>query len=336
MEGFPRFLRLPLEIQDRVWELSVPTAAPLAYPVRLSFRGTQPPFVRSLPPGAEGEDDFGPSGVRLDLIGPAGFDRAETRAALARLLVTCRRASATALRVYDSLLRTAELFTLWTPARPGAPEIRPSRRRRTSTCASVVPLQLDRARDLVVLQPGWQEACVRFGGQALEHLKWPAPSLHNIGLRWDGPRPPGTQPYYTLYAINGLLGMWLERRAVYAVLHPEDLAAAEGPWRPASQRVWPAPPGADAEELSLEDFLDAYRDDDDDDDVPGGGGGGGPVTFRGTDREYYEVPAEQVARSGGLEEVVEMLETARVMCLPDEDDEDAREVRCRVMSWRRL
>ena len=46
MEGFPRFLHLPLEIQDRVWELSVPIAAPTAYQVRLRFRAMH------LPPGA--------------------------------------------------------------------------------------------------------------------------------------------------------------------------------------------------------------------------------------------------------------------------------------------
>ena len=346
MEEFPRFLHLPLEIQDRVWELSVPVAAPIAYPVRLNFRGTMGSPYRD--PRLTAEDDVDPSGVRVELLGPPGVDRADTRAALARLLVTCRRASATALRVYASL-RPADLFPLWRPAQPGEESLVP-RPLRTGYGAPVVPLHIDRARDLVVFQPGWQEACERFAGQPLEQLRWPAPSLHNLGLRWDGPRGPRDQPFCTLFAINGLLGMWLERRAVYVVVHPEDLAAAEGPWRPASERIWPAPPGSNAEELRLEDFLEAYRDD-----VPAAGGVAadrddavvGPVSFRGImpfrgtgtrDRyqEYYEVSAEQVARSGGLEEVVELLETARVMCRPDEDDENARGVRCRVMSWRNL
>ncbi len=224
------------------------------------------------------------------------------------LLVTCQRSSAAALRVYKTL-QSEELFTIVRPRLRGP----------------VGQVKIDACSDLVIFRPGWQRPCQRFGSQPVQRLRWPSPSLRYLAVQWEGP---GSTPLYDLYSVNGLLGMWLQRRAVYVVVQPEHLAAAEKPMAAGGREGPGEPAWRRGRGAKLGGLLEAYHDQDH----------GVTPTFRAGSREYYEVPAEQVARSGGLEEVVELLETARVMCLPDPDEEDdvGEKVDCRVMTWREI
>ncbi len=309
MEGFSRFPNLPLEIQDLIWDSAVPVLLPTAYHVAMRFedggvwvRGqTRPPQRRDK--------------IYLDLVQPPDTDRDQTRAELTSLLLTCRRSAAAVLRASESP-RSLKLFGL----RCGA---------TTPEGGPRLDVSMDAELDLAILQPGWQGPCRLFCSRPVARLAWPTPSLRNLAIQWEGPSSKG--PLYNFNALNGLLGMWMERRNLYVVVEPGHLAAAEKPWRPAEDRSWESPPGYGGQELSPEGYLAAYESEDRNGTRPY------PApTFRSGGREYFEVPAEQIARSGGLEDAVELLEIARVWCLPDEEDEEMAATRCRIMSWREL
>jgi hypothetical protein len=85
-----------------------------------------------------------------------------------------------------------------------------------------------------------------------------------------------------------------ELRVLFLIIELDELKSNDSPWSNDMDC------GMDRDDLVLEKYLAEYER-----------GKVRPTCFRCGSREYFEVPAEQVARLGGLETVISMLERAR-------------------------
>ncbi|WYZ35596.1 hypothetical protein EsH8_X_000243 [Colletotrichum jinshuiense] len=322
MHEFTLFPDLPLEIQDKVWEAAVPPPAPTAFHARL---------VRQAMGRAEDGsiDSYNVKDrvllYRLPTTGhPDLTDRDCVMATLDSMLVACCRSSVVASRAYKSI-RPPHPFLL-----------------RGQGSFDSGHIEVDAACDLIILGTGWQWPCRLISTSSVFRLQVPTP-LRYLALAWPGPNRDGVSDgrsaFYYSDALNGLLVLWGSRalRALYVVVDPAHLREAEKPWPAPADRRWSVPSEHD---MILEGYLASYDTD----------SASPTVLFQSEGRQYYEVSAEQVARSGGLGEVVELLESARRRLLPSghgahsQDQEHLLHVtesepakcRCRIISWRQV
>ncbi len=307
MGDFSCFLQLPLELQDKVWELAVPAISRnpgSAFHVRVVRQAKHK--------DVDGSIDFSNTKDRIHLehAEAHGSERENAIVVLSILMATCRRSAAVAIRCYAKL-------------RPRA--IFPLRRNDRSV------LEIDSAADLVILGNGWQKPCLLIRMGSLTRLLLPPP-LRYVAVAWPGQEAGGEERFYHFPALNGLLGLWSGHlRALYVVVEPRHLQAAQGPWVDPQLRLWE--PRANGNPMILEEFMDAYATDTSE-----------RLVFRCGHREYFELPFEDLQRSGGLEKVSQFLESARQQTLPPHSDDPEEQedyeddlpppTRCRVMTWR--
>ncbi|GKT44142.1 uncharacterized protein ColSpa_04323 [Colletotrichum spaethianum] len=283
MIDFTCFLHLPLELQDKVWEAAIPPPAPTAFHARL---------VRQ-PMGRAEDGSIDSYNVkdrvllyRLPATGDSDLaDRDCVMTTLASMLVTCRRSYAVATRAYRSI-KPPYPFPL-----------------RGQDSFDPCHMEIDAANDLLILDTGWQWPCRLISTSSVFRLQLPTP-LRLLALAWPGPNRAGVSDgrsaFYYSEALNGLLTLWGSRalRTLYVVVDPVHLRDAEKPWPASADRPWT---NSSDNNTILEDYLASYDT----------SSSKRTVLFRGGGRQYFEVEAEQVARSGGLGEVVELLESAR-------------------------
>ncbi|KAK1975955.1 hypothetical protein LZ30DRAFT_753791 [Colletotrichum cereale] len=321
MVDFTCFLHLPLELQDKVWEAAIPPPAPTAFNARL--------FRQPMGRAVDGSIDSYNVKDRVLLYRlppddhPDLADRDCVMATLSSMLVACRRSFAVARRAYRSIK----------PPRPFL--------LRGEGLSDPYHMEIDAANDLLILETGWQWPCRLISTSSVFRLQVPTP-LRLLALAWPGPNRTGAldgrSAFYYSEALNGLLTLWGSRalRALYVVVDPVHLRDAEKPWPAPADRLWAT---SSENNTVLEDYLASYNS----------GSCDRAVLFRRGARRYFEVSAEQVARSGGLGEVVELLESARkrlnplltqgVNPPPSQEhmvqaiDSEQAPCRCVILSW---
>jgi hypothetical protein len=216
----------------------------------------------------------------------------ESIPALSCLLTACRRSSAVAISAYNAHA-------------PKQPFELPGLRH-----------PIDAEADLLVFQVGWQPYCVRFDPNETPRR------LGYVGVEWPGEDSSHSDEDFGEGAFNGLdglLSVWAPAHAFYVVVHPGYLRTAE--------RQWNRVPGAGFSGFTRpgETLLASYQRYSKDD------AGSEGLRFRSGPREYYEVPPAQVAQSGGLEHVVELLDLALALMVSRAEFTPPR---CKIMSWK--
>lgn len=316
MASFALFIGLPLEIQDKIWEAAIPPPTPTAFHAQLARQ----PMGRA----EDGSiDSYNTKDrvllYRIPTTTPSDLaDRDCVMATLSSMLVACRRSHAVAKRAYKALVKPAHPFLL-----------------RGQDSLDPYYMEIDAVRDLVILTTGWQWPCRLISTSTVFRLQVPTP-LRYLGLFWPGPSRQGLSGGRSAFnyseALNGLLALWGSLRALYVVVDPVHLRDAERPWPAPAHRQWSSISTPNS--TVLEDYLASYGSDP----------RGELPDFQSGGRRYHEVPAAQVARSGGLVEVVELLESARRRLAPSMTDAqnqgqhliatEREPVRCGVMTWR--
>ncbi|KAK2031425.1 hypothetical protein LX32DRAFT_273474 [Colletotrichum zoysiae] len=321
MVDFTCFLHLPLELQDKIWEAAIPPPAPTAFHARL----VRQPMGRALDGSIDSYNVK--DRVLLYRLPPDAYpdlaDRDCVMATLSGMLFTCRRSFAVATRAYGSIKPTCAFLL-----RGQDPSDHPCH------------MEIDATKDLLILDNGWQWPCRLISTSSVFRLQLPT-TLRLLALAWPGPNRSGASDgrsaFYYSEALNGLLTLWGSRalRTLYVVVDPVHLREAEKPWPAPADRSWTT---SSENNLLLEDYLASYHD----------GSYGRAVLFRRGARRYFEVSVEQVARSGGLGEVVELLESARKRLNPlltpgvnppsqehevQAMDSEQAPCRCVILSW---
>ncbi|EQL02483.1 hypothetical protein OCS_01804 [Ophiocordyceps sinensis CO18] len=220
MAHFSPFSRLPLELQDLIWETSIPRPSAVAYKARLSLQ----PRHRN-EDGSMGSNSK--NKVHLDHVKPANRG-SDFRSMLSALLVTCRRSSAVAILVYNSI--------------QPAPEIR----------LRGLGHPVNVSTDLVIVQDGWQDVSRAFNALSARHLE-PRKTLRYVALELNADLSRGLG----FNSILGFLNICEDLHAFYFVLDPDYLPALQGPWLPEEDRDWIALSRYD--EPFLVRFFDAYK-----------------------------------------------------------------------------
>lgn len=181
-------------------------------------------------------------------------------------------------------------------------------------------VQINVSDDLVVLEAAWHLHADRNTPLAMDrarYMAFPAPNTprNRVRLRGD---------FEALTSIYNL-------RVVYAVIEPDALREAAGVAWP-EREAWETAGWNGGMDVTLDGFLSSYGD---------GGGPVGPFVRGG--REYYEIPAEEVRKLGGLQWIIADMEAMR--CTQQTlgrlayDAEGARNkywTRHRLMSWREV
>lgn len=311
--AFPQFSRLPFEIRDRIWELSVPPTPhahfaeleglKIATPkdtnsvmsMRYPYKHVIKLYRRHAPEGTRGITD------------------------VKSILQVTRNSHAFALRHCGYLPRADEIVRL----------------RRGTT--SLPEVSINGATDLVILEQGWDTQLVTLRhSRATRGLEEPK-RLHYIAVprtilaKHDHSTEPSNRslrPRSLKTGIYNLPYTFENLDVVYVLIEPDVLrVASEQPWT--ETRDWDE--DLNGHEISLETYLAAYKE-----------GQTHPRSFWCGWREFYEIPAEQVALLGGLEHVIQSLEGVRAeraeredaRCFNAEGDAEGEPLRFRLMSWR--
>ncbi|KAK2594588.1 hypothetical protein QQS21_007718 [Conoideocrella luteorostrata] len=200
MARFPSFARLPIELQQTIWEATIPAPCATAYPAKLTIQAPHRNEDGSI--GAN-------SKCRAHLhnaakIGPAKSGFIST---LSSLLLCCKAASDAATAAYQ--------------------------RHKTDSPMSLRGLrhEINARRDLLMLQQGWQSQCHRLA-TSVRYIE-PQRTLHNLAIVWPGPE---TKEFYGFNALMNLLSLWKNLQALYVVVDPGYLEAK--PWIPDEDRCW--------------------------------------------------------------------------------------------------
>lgn len=197
-------------------------------------------------------------------------------------------------------------------------------------------LSINAETDLVILNEGWNAQIEGLSGRANRQRLEQPEQLRFIAVPWtlqkthDHPAEPNDAPcrlYPTLLSgIRNLLVAYGGLDVLYVLVEPDVLrAASEQPWT--ETREWDETLKGD--EISLGTFLAAYEE-----------GQIRPGSFWCGWREFYEVPAEQVAHLRGLEDMAWWLEILRAQRTEREDarnmgpDAEMEPLRFRFMTWR--
>ncbi|KAK0373569.1 hypothetical protein CLIM01_09095 [Colletotrichum limetticola] len=331
MNDFALFPNLPLELQDKVWEAALPPPAPTAFHVQLARH----------PMGRTEDGSIDRYNVkdrvllyRLRTSGsPHLLDRDCVMSTLFGMLFVCHRSYRVATRALK-FIKPSHPFLL-----RGGDSSSYTLILRGGDSLGAYHMEVDAMRDLIILNTGWQWPCRLISTAGVFRLHVPTP-LRCLALAWPGPHQvgpsDGRSSFYNSEALNGLLTLWGSRtlRALYVVVDPAHLREAEKPW-PAWGNRWSVPMYAGSDTI-LEDYLASFEVD---------ASSQTQYLFQRGNRRYFEVSAEQVARSGGLGEVVELLESARRRLTPTVSqgvhqehltqalESETVPCRCRILSW---
>jgi hypothetical protein len=346
--GFPWFARLPLELQDRVWEFAIPPTTPSALFAdlkmdKLIIHTLDSDILRCF---ANSQKLV----VRLDYTCPPEDRLHSISDDLTSILRTTRRSRAAARRLLDSKQRTSAV-TAFEAAEQG--NLRLLRRNislggvrvRDPRLSLQSHYQLPKrpanpdGTSLVLLNYNWNEECpflyTPFGERRRILLAprqqprymavpWTLPARHERKLDGD---PPGllqtvAAPRRLCRGLAGILVAYPHLEVLYVLVTPELVQRAQDrPWR--QQDVWTNESG-DGPSLptsSLESYL-AGSYGEEPSHCPG--------PFWCSWREYFEIPPEQVVRLGGLEGMIREMESLRVVMA----ERQWETTPVRLMSWR--
>lgn len=309
MASFSLFAKLPLELQDLIWEFYLTPSRPIAHFARLE--------LDSLDPYVEFKPDLPIVMLRVYRSHPPShlsdayirFERDAT------LLQTTSRSRALTRRLNPS--RTHSLCSALLLKDPNVPDPLPSLRINTST-------------DLVILKDGYSSYL----------LPCPGPGFDTTAryFRYIAINLPRYDPFSNSlkWAITNIIRVYFDVLDVlYVIVDPDVLRQSEDkPWKDSRSL------NISSHRFSLERYLKAYTE-----------SNIRPPAFNCGTREYFEVPAGQIPKLGGLSTVIAFLDSAGGMRLsPDErvlaEKRDAAhrgqiEVTCepiryRLMTWREL
>ncbi|KAL2132055.1 hypothetical protein VTI74DRAFT_4257 [Chaetomium olivicolor] len=272
--NFTFFPRLPIELQDAIWNIAV-TPAPTAH-----FACFQ----------REKKDRRYTSGVRrpwgagswrsryylsIQRFLPPGLDNPPPWLDVLRRV--CRRSLAAVHRHEIRLLEPFQIEAGETQDPKG-------------DHLTLPPITIDSALDLVILHPNWSNTARRIAKPpefALPEIRHPMKAqLRYLAIPWCAPwakwsKKPARE------AVEGLLAPFFRLHVLYVVLEPEDLKAAR---RPCSSE----------DEICVEEYVAAYK-----------GDHASPTSFRYGGRVYYELLPTEVQELGGLVGMMKVFNTVR-------------------------
>lgn len=270
--AFPYFAKLPLELQDIIWEFCIlldpPQTAHFALFKHVSIL-VPPPTRRP-----EIKEIF-----HLERLPHTVVDSRTT------LLQTTSRSRAIALRHHDTATPTESALL------------------KASTKSNQRPLpelRIDAATDLVILAEDSCRRAQRFSTAMMRpHLTYYPDMLRYLAVPWSpwDPSCPDDALQSLHGCISGLLRVYSTLHVLYVLVEPEVLQASKQPW-PENMTWDTGITGTDI--VSLDEYLAAYVEGDI---HPGG--------FRSGNREYFEIQPEQILQLAGLESIICTLETFR-------------------------
>lgn len=321
MMNFPRFGELPPELQDLVWEFSIPQPSPIAHCAHLQPGSRKPLMALHVYGPVRGRHasslkrSRGPS---FDTEAYRGFERPKV---LRKLLQTTRRSRTVSLRHPDALEPVeSTILAGWGEPLSNVADPR------------CYDLQINVATDLVVLDKMHRSDSLGYGTLDKTWVQRLDP------IRYLAVPYPGNERELD-HQIKVLVKPYRHLRVLYVLLEPEDLQDCKGPWeQDLNSKVGSSSGGG----LSLFEYLEAYKE-----------GRFHPGPFRCGQREYFEVPAEQIRFLEGLESLIGVLENIRVRRRMKADRQlvggvdvlaegkfstmdDIEPMRFRFMSWRHL
>lgn len=272
--AFSSFAKLPLELQDLIWEFCV--LQDTAHFARLRYSE----FFNNVRGGRPRGGSL-PDRATLDLERTcAPHSITETRTVL---LQTTTRSRAAVLGQKEPVFlgRRCAVQKIKQSPLPGLP--------------------INAAADMVVLNDNWPGVTVGLRATVLQRVKSPN-QLRYLAVPWSPSHPEsvdfkndGWQPLHR--AIEKLLVLYWGLHVLYVLVEPEILQTSTQPW---PENMGWEPPYPGGEPVSLEGYLAAYVE-----------GNSHTTNFRSGNREYFEVPAEKVLHLGGLENIICALEMLR-------------------------
>lgn len=356
LSSFPQFSEFPLEVQDRIWELAIPLFPNAAYEVNLD--------LDRAPTRIRGKTQFVDQVFTVFRLVP---NKADTYTACQILRATSRRAAAAADRVTAAELMPVDGFINGS----ATVEVRTPPRKSTEgqhiLTHSRPPFHARVYKDLMILAPPGQRQILQlFFGHTIAsvnlglkpEVRRPNSELNHLAVPWPTVAFPYVQEFragqpFWLRAGAMLMGLFPHLQALYAVVDPDEIARMDGThWN--IQDVF-GRATVDAEHLfeslrpehepnprrypmisSGKMRLSAYEE--------GVKTMSKEMRFCDGEREYFEVPYEQVQRCGELLRAMVMLEGARYRALKmmeglyTSHDRTIRisPLRCRIMTWRKV
>ncbi|KAH8887947.1 hypothetical protein GQ53DRAFT_872020 [Thozetella sp. PMI_491] len=295
MAQFTLFPKLPYELQNLIWELAIPPQSTGA----AYFARLTCQLRHRNEDGTPGTNGQSKTHIYYTAEQSNGLQHAPNRfiSTLAALLTTCCRSADIAIAAYQ-LYQSKHVFTLRGLHHP-----------------------IDTSSDLIIFQNGWQAPSKLYARTPAQYLE-PTKPLRYIGVLWPGPVPGSC--FYDFNGVIGFLRLWDALDTFYIVIDPEDLRQACYPWLLEEERQWESVLRR-YEDRELEGLLGLYREAE----------RMGSRIFRDGEREYFEVSADQVAQSGGLEDVGMLLGLAYETLVEEETPLDpATYSRCMILTWR--
>ena len=275
---------------------------------------------------------------------------------LTSMLQTCAQSRAVALRYSEPSAPKKKTALLWLDRKISDPSLSSSssiaetamiatKKGGEGNASHTLPLPprpeliINAETDLVILNKGWEAQvkglCSPIHLQQIEipeqvrymGVSWESEITHNNGAEPSLAPVESRRPRGLVQRIGDLLVPYGRLAVLYLLVDPDVLSAA-------NEQSWTATEDwsfGGNDEASLATYLAAYEE-----------GQIHPPSFWCGWREFYEVPAEQVARLGGLEDIIRLLEIVRVRRAERQDwarscAAAGREpVRFRLMTWRDL
>ncbi|KAK2760715.1 hypothetical protein FQN54_001950 [Arachnomyces sp. PD_36] len=206
-------------------------------------------------------------------------------------------------------------------------------------------LRIDAATDLAILDKDWHRFTKYFTQNKQPHLRDYPDKLRYLAVPWSPwedfkSRGLVEEDISTLAeeyvpplqsCLRGVLNVYGTLHVLYILVEPELLQASKKPW----------PEGITWETdirgiitLSLGEYVAAYVE-----------GDIHPGSFYSGDREYFEIPSEQILQLAGLEDMIYSLEEFRSVLMPENrllapnlEVRGGRKepVRLRLMSWKQV
>ncbi|KKZ63301.1 hypothetical protein EMCG_00284 [[Emmonsia] crescens] len=202
--AFPRFIQLPPELQDLIWESFIINFAPTAHYTRL--RIITPPMPHY---GSRQSLYLNRSRISKQIAREIYFDP------IILLLQTTNRSRAIAQRCqklysrphlsdgYDSMLLYREIISI-------------------GRCTPLPALRINVSTDLVILGPGWDRQPIPIQPRIMEV---PAEQPRYLAIPWAS-----EGSWVWEFSLGSLLDVCKNVQVVYILLSPEQLRESEQPW----------------------------------------------------------------------------------------------------------